>query len=153
MSLEVRSEVIILRGISGAGKSTFAKKFREQETRICSADDFFMRDGNYVFDWRLLKDAHKACLKKFISLCFEKFDGRIILDNVNAEYEHIQPYVLIAETFNRPVRIITIEVRPEVAEKRNVHGVPARTIIKQLALLRESEKRFPKEWRHSTVKE
>ncbi len=152
--METHNEVIILRGISGAGKTTYAeRRFRGQETKICSADHFFMKDGRYVFDWRLLKRAHKACLREFLDACFRGFSGRIIVDNTNIEMVHILPYVSIAEVFDRPVRIITLEADPEAAAKRHVHGVLIHTVHKQLANLMEEEKRFPKDWNHQKVKD
>ena len=43
--------MIILRGVAGSGKSTLAQALAEkyEDSVICSADDFFMLDGEWVF--------------------------------------------------------------------------------------------------------
>ena len=40
----------ILRGIPGSGKTTHAKRLAGTNGVIISADDYFMRDGEYCFD-------------------------------------------------------------------------------------------------------
>jgi len=53
---EARKEIILLRGPSGSGKSTLARKFQSEFSRqklriaLHSADDFFMKNGQYCWD-------------------------------------------------------------------------------------------------------
>ena len=42
-------KLIINRGIPGSGKSTSAKKLAPKE-QIFSTDDYFMKNGKYIFD-------------------------------------------------------------------------------------------------------
>ena len=53
--------LIILRGIPGAGKSTCANVLSENAYPIFSADDFFIVDGEYVFNADKLHQAHAQC--------------------------------------------------------------------------------------------
>lgn len=51
--------LIIMRGISGSGKSTLAKELAGKNGLIFSTDEFFMNNGEYVFDVAKLHWAHK----------------------------------------------------------------------------------------------
>ncbi len=59
--------LVILKGLPGIGKSSFAKRMvelnaqYEQDIKIFEADDFFMEEGNYVFKKELLTAAHASC--------------------------------------------------------------------------------------------
>ncbi|MEG1581928.1 MAG: hypothetical protein RR334_02065, partial [Clostridia bacterium] len=66
-------KIIIIRGISGSGKTTFAIKLkslfaeRGEDCEICEADDYFTgTDGQYNFNPNLLSQAHNACYSKFV---------------------------------------------------------------------------------------
>ena len=103
-------KVYILRGISGAGKSTFARYLQktESEVLVCSADAY-MDDGNggYRFDSRRLEDAHKYCLRTFID-GLQKRWSVVVLDNTNITFHEFRPYVVIAEAFDYEVEVVTI---------------------------------------------
>ena len=51
-------ELILVRGIPGSGKSTFAKSLGGTHFET---DKFFMVDGEYKFDGTKIKEAHKWC--------------------------------------------------------------------------------------------
>ena len=65
-------QLIIMRGIQGSGKSTFANNLKSiidgfgiSEAIITSADNYFInKDGSYVFNGKLLGKAHKQCQKR-----------------------------------------------------------------------------------------
>jgi len=91
--------IVILRGLSGSGKTTFANELAYCVTRhslrceICSADDFFYdMSGIYTFDKSQLKTVHKECHDRFTATMKRGVDC-IIIDNTNinmwefAEYE------------------------------------------------------------------
>ena len=68
-------KLIIMRGIPGSGKTTLARKIEDLAMRsgykitgICSADDYFVKNGKYVFDGKKLGEAHKFCQSKAIQL-------------------------------------------------------------------------------------
>ena len=54
------STVSIMRGPSGSGKSTHAKMIKNSldNVEIVSADDFFMVDGKYVYDVKMIGEYH-----------------------------------------------------------------------------------------------
>lgn len=128
MRMGNRTEVIIMRGISGAGKTTFAHELASSkpkgEVQICSADDFFMKDDEYKFDAALLPLAHAECLKKFIAFVSGMFSGIVIVDNTNLDWFDVSPYYNIAKAYNADVKIRTYLVDVYDAEDRGTHGVP-----------------------------
>lgn len=61
----MKTNVFLVRGLPGSGKTTYAKNVLKAEI-ICEADDYFMRNGVYKFDPDQLADAHNACFNKFV---------------------------------------------------------------------------------------
>lgn len=138
-------KVVILRGISGGGKSTLAKKLKGNDplVHIVSADDAFIVNGEYRFDPAKLPQAHGDCLRKFISLVQQGFS--VIVDNTNTTAIEIAPYYQVAAAYHVDVKIITLEVDPLIAVSRNVHKTPIESILKQKMRLDLS---LPPWWKH-----
>jgi predicted kinase len=143
--------VYILRGISGSGKTTFAKKINGK-SYIVSADDYFMTsNGVYKFDAMKLQSAHDNCFRNFvhvISDCQQSNFDNVIVDNTNLSIAEIAPYYACAQAFGHEVKIITLKCEPSVAFKRNLHHVPLNTIFKQLDKMMNEMKFFPRWWKH-----
>ena len=133
---EVILQCTILSGPSGAGKSTFIKKEIYQESVVLSADHFFMVDGEYKFDPTKLSEAHNSCLRKFIAACQEgeaakrldKESPLVVVENTNTTVEEIAPYYSVAKAFGYEVELVTLHTPVELATKRNVHGVPFKSV-------------------------
>ncbi len=137
--------VIILRGLPGSGKSTFAQTLVAMSTpgfvRVVSADTFMTDDfGNYCFDATKLAACHTQAQADFICALHEMkhmkhTDGIIIVDNTNTTTEEMWPYVDFTNRVNEELlpdqqfRIHTI-----IMENRHdgisVHDVPSSTIDK-----------------------
>lgn len=124
--------VIVMRGISGAGKSTFIQK-NFPDAVVCSADHFFSENGDYKrdFDPRLLGEAHATCLKKFIQAVYER-ESLIVVDNTHIRVWECQNYVDIARLAHYEVRVVSIMPKTiaqlQECAKRNSHFVPKETI-------------------------
>jgi predicted kinase len=122
-------KVILLRGISGAGKSTYTSKHFPGAV-VCSADQYFISpDGNYKFDPEKLGSAHGSCKRKF-KKALEANDPLIVVDNTNTTLWEMQPYIQLAAAHGYDVDVIRLEVSPELAASRNLHGVPPEAIKK-----------------------
>lgn len=81
-----------MRGMSGAGKSYRAKEIAKNiNATICSADDFWIKNGKYVFDVSKLWLAHKSCQKKFDS-CVASNEN-VIVDNTNLTAKDMKYYL------------------------------------------------------------
>jgi predicted kinase len=149
-------QVIIMRGIGGAGKSTWANDFshkaflRNESCWILSADNYFIKDGKYTFDPRKLPDAHALCLKEFMD--YTNPDGvlvdvvdYLIVDNTNISLWEMSPYIAIANVHKHPVRIVRVECPQEIAAERNVHGVPQKAIQSMASRMEKALPFWPKE--------
>ena len=96
--------VIVLRGLSGSGKSTFAAYLRQQcnestqlhrdgrvNIRVCSADYFFQDLGG--FDASRLPEAHYECMRSFDHALGDPLVDVIVVDNTNVRPDEYQAYV------------------------------------------------------------
>jgi len=132
--------VIILSGIPGSGKSSYVKRYIDAglvtRSSVCSADDYFMKSGKYVFNPSKLGVAHAECLRKFIEAC-QSYENNMlggyyitgggiaaIVDNTNTSVLEIGPYYSVAKAYDLDVTLVTLKCDPSVCAARNTHGVP-----------------------------
>ena len=151
--------VIILRGVSGAGKSTWIREnFAKEIVRdivwenmdpsyivggkgksrpnvvVYSADHFFLdKEGNYIFDGSKLPLAHGTCLRKFALSMLEPDPKQQthIVDNTNTSVAEIAPYAALALAYGHELKLVTLHIDPAIAAERNVHGAPAEAVAGQ----------------------
>ncbi len=130
-------QVIIMRGLPGSGKSSYIKKLMggtleiDPTHIICSADDFHMLNGKYVYVAANTGEAHKQCLQKFLhAVQVHPQPSFVFVDNTNTTKEEIAPYYRLAELFTQSIRIVRCHVAPEdvINKIRNTHAVPDSTI-------------------------
>jgi predicted kinase len=134
-------KVLVLRGPSGTGKSTWAKEKKKRRSSrriaICSADNYFIDDeGNYNFDPCQLPIAHQTCMEQFILCLYGGEVDTIMVDNTNIHTWEYSSYMTLAK-LHPAVDIIQVhEWFPEDREQlmmcinRNAHGVPAEVVVK-----------------------
>lgn len=119
--------LIILRGLPGSGKSSFAKLMWSTNV-ICEADDFFYdEDGNYIFDASKLGQAHKECQEKVETLMQDNknnshFSKEIVVSNTSITNKELKPYLDLASKYDYTVVSLIVENRHNGV---NEHGVPA----------------------------
>lgn len=116
-------DLIIVRGIPGSGKTTFAKLITNA---ICCTDDYFMHNGNYIWDSNKLNIAHNWCqrkCKRFMKANIE----RIVVANTSTTERELKPYYDLAKKYN--YRIFSIIVENRMSTK-SIHSVPNETIEK-----------------------
>jgi predicted kinase len=109
-------KVTILRGISGSGKSTWAKEHGE-EALVVSADVFFLQDGTYQFDPSRLQEVHINCFRRFMEAIFTSVPW-VIVDNTNISAWEYSPYVLAAQAYGYEVEILTFNCSVELSRSR-----------------------------------
>ena len=128
----------VLRGVSGCGKTTLAKTLADSlhHAKAVSADDYFEQEGVYVFDARLLGQAHSQCRQRVDKMMDLEFSN-IILHNTNTTDNEIQPYIELAAHYNYTVVSLVVENRHGSS---NVHNVPNKTLERQERKLRNSLK-------------
>lgn len=125
-------EVFLIRGVSGAGKTTLAEALLNDTTLHVEADMFFMRDGEYKFDATKLSDAHKECFDTFTVAIADYHITRVIVSNTFTTLWEIQPYINYAKHHNCKLTVLTVE---KCHDSANVHGVPE-------AVIRQQHERF-----------
>lgn len=142
-----RKEVVILRGVSGAGKSTASKQLLgtlapEESAIVVSADHYFERTGKYQFNPNELPMAHMSAQKKF-EQALQQGTNLIIVDNTNIKMWEMKPYVAMAEKYSYNWRILQIEA----ANPQNVHGVPMEKVAQMQAKLQAETDKLPADWK------
>ena len=119
-------QLILLRGLPGSGKSTFAKTLGGIHIE---ADQYFMRDGVYEFDASQLKNAHNYCqsqTRAWMSHNGEQIStDRIIVSNTFTQEWEMDAYFELAEEFGYQVFSLIVENRHGSI---SVHDVPQRKL-------------------------
>lgn len=151
------AEVFIMRGLPGAGKSTWTRR-NHPGARVFSADGFFTDgDGTYRFDGQLLPDAHAACLRGFAGLLLsldrgiERPPSVIVVDNTAIRAWEIAPYYSLGRAYGHDVCIVQVDCDVLTAHSRNIHGVPLERIEQMDEDLRGEE--LPSFWNVLVVKD
>jgi predicted kinase len=134
-------QVIIMRGLPGSGKSTYAER-HYPDAWVVSSDDYFhgvrelLTPENrrlalaqpYTHDPKELTYSHPQCMRLFIQ-ALQSGDRDVVVDNTNTTVMEVSPYVLVAQAFGAPYEILEVACDPEVAANRNRHGVPFKAVL------------------------
>jgi predicted kinase len=113
----MEKELILLRGLPGSGKSTFAKRICNQHVE---ADEFFVVNGVYEFDPTKLKQAHEWCRNKAQEWMKQGYN--VVVSNTFTQEWEMDPYYWLAEQYGYRVHSLVVENRHMGV---NQHGVPA----------------------------
>ena len=120
-------DLILVRGVSGAGKSTIADMmdWLGHRTVSFSTDDMFMVNGDYKFDPSKLGEYHAATVQKVRDVMIARYEIKIpetiIVHNTFTEEGEMKPYFELAEEFNWRVHTIIVENRHG---SKSIHDVP-----------------------------
>lgn len=121
--------LILVRGLPGAGKTTFGEYIAGNGVQVYSADDFFEVGGEYIFDASKLSDAHAYCKDRTL-LAMLTGNETIIVANTFTTQKEMQPYLDMAETHGYRVFSVIVENRHGNA---SIHNVPNQTVEKMKA--------------------
>ncbi len=125
-------EVILMRGLSGSGKSTRAATLAAQRNCVIVSADHYFTDasGRYSFNIKQLSKAHDSCLLKYIDALLA--GKSVVVDNVNSSYEHFEKYLKIALLAGAKISVEEItSVSVDECIRRNIHGVTADVVRAQ----------------------
>lgn len=123
--------IIIVRSVSGAGKSTFANFLKEiyPDSVIVCADDYFHTnydgfnpDGVYKFNPEKLGAAHGACRRKF-QKAVDTGARCVIVANVNAKKRDWEFYEEYGKQNGYRVFFIVLENRHGGANSKLIDGL------------------------------
>lgn len=151
-----RRWVIVMRGLPGSGKTTFANQMVATANQmgfravICSADQFFIRaDGVYQFDRDRLADAHAFCRTQFDdAMAIDNRDDPnytdiIIVDNTSIrlfEYDHYKRAALNGQEEFTAYKIVCHSEEEAIRQNnRAVHWIPNATVLGRYATFEGDE--------------
>ena len=116
--------LILVRGVSGSGKTTFVEEFIENVSLSIATDDFFVLDGMYTFDHNYLAEYHQRCIdsveSEMESPSTEGYCNIVVHNTFTMEWE-MQAYFDLAKKYGYNVYTIVIENRHK---SDNIHDVP-----------------------------
>ncbi|XP_062406105.1 YLP motif-containing protein 1 isoform X2 [Sardina pilchardus] len=147
--------VIIMRGLSGSGKSHVAKLVRDKEVecggappRVLSIDDYFMTEvekvekdpesgknvKNKVLEYEYepeMEDTYRSSmLKTFKKTLDDGFFPFIIIDAINDKVKYFDQFWSAAKTKGFEVYVAEITADNQTCAKRNIHGRKTKDISK-----------------------
>jgi D-mannonate dehydratase len=113
-------ELVLIRGLPGSGKSTAAAtKFSTYDHH--EADTFYMCDGVYTFDPKLIAVAHSFCLANtYLSLARRK---DVVVSNTFTTFAEMKAYADLAKALNA-----RLSVYEAFGNFQSIHNVPDHTI-------------------------
>lgn len=110
--------VIIMRGITGSGKSRIVSKLFKTAV-VCSADAWFEK-RKMRWNPRFMSEAHDACYAEFMEAISEEAP-LIVIDNTNLKQKDYEEYVEDALDAGYDVTFFHVMCAPEVAAERSKH--------------------------------
>ena len=121
--------VVILRGMPGSGKTTFAAEMqfwatiRGLRTVIVSADHYFYSRRGYQFDKSKLREAHASCQSAFAAALADIRVDIVIVDNTSITRDECLAYYYPADRPGIRVQVVEFEcVDLEVAMDLRIRG-------------------------------
>ena len=113
-------ELFLLRGLPGAGKSTLAKILvGDRDYCHKEADMYFVdSEGNYKFDFSLIKEAHTWCQSEVEFLM--KYEHTVVVSNTFTQEWEMQAYYDLAKSYGYKVNSIIVENRHGGVNEHNV---------------------------------
>lgn len=124
---KTKPTLYLVRGVSGAGKSTFAETLTKAVIGLnFEADMWFKRDGDYCFDPSQLGFAHKWCqdlTKHNLSRGIN-----VVVSNTSTSDKEVQVYQNIAKSCAANFVSLIVENRNGTM---SVHDVPEKVLQKQ----------------------
>ena len=142
------SNLFLIRGLPGCGKTTLAETLRGSNGSMFAADDFFMVDGEYQFDPSKLGKAHAWCQSITADVMRLGTGIDVVVHNTFTQRWEMQRYLDLAEEFGYRVTVVSVfdgGCTDEELAQRNTHGVP-------LEAIRKMRQRFEHDWKAGSPK-
>lgn len=119
--------IYLVRGLPGSGKSTLASMMTPYNV---AADDYFMVNGEYVFDPSKIGSVHERCQSQ-VSVWMVSEKPVIAVHNTFVQAWEIHPYLDLASDYGYDLRVVDLYdagLSDEELLERNLHGVNLDTI-------------------------
>mgnify|MGYP003660453830 CR=1 FL=1 len=121
------SELILVRGLPGSGKTTFGYKI---SLEVHAADDYFEKSGSYVFDANKLPEAHADCQER-VGNALEANDGPVVVTNTFSCRWEMEPYFQMGARHGADVTVVDLFDAGMLdiwLAERGLHNVPVNKI-------------------------
>lgn len=115
--------LVIVRGIPGSGKSTFSNKLLNilENSVHYETDQYFVVDGQYVFDRKKLGQNHEMC---FNDAMMALMGGKtVIVSNTFTTMNEMNRYIKLAEWYSSGLIVVNMNYN-----FKSVHDVPSKTL-------------------------
>lgn len=114
-------ELILLRGLPGAGKSTLADILSEGKYPVYSVDDYFTDQTTLEYQFEFDKNhlAYKNCIDHTREAMIANSEKIFIHNTFTMDWE-IEPYLKLAGEFGYRVHVLTTE---KYHHSKNIHEV------------------------------
>lgn len=112
----------LVRGLPGAGKSSFVQSLLQEGEIAVAADDFMVNEkGEYEFDWQRLEEVHALCKEK-VARAMRENVKRIFVHNTFKIRSELEPYQTLAAEHGYKVFSIVVENRHGGISTKNTPG-------------------------------
>lgn len=119
-------DLIILRGLPGSGKTTFANKAEFDGAVVCSNDHYFEETG-IEYSASLLGEAVEMCKRKAFA-AMANGAPVVVIDNTHSRLWEFAIFGDFADHFGYSTEVVTVGGRTashvRMYHARNKHGVP-----------------------------
>jgi predicted kinase len=117
----IMKNLVLLRGLPGAGKSTLAAILSEDKYPVFSVDDFFTdkQTKEYRFEFDKNHLAYQQCESNTKNAMIKE-SPKIFVDNVFTLAWELEPYFKLASQFNYSLFVLTVE---KYHSNKNIHNV------------------------------
>lgn len=118
----------LIRGLPGAGKSTFALTLANAIGAYNFEADHFHEDaeGNYNWKPENVAYAHAQC-QRAVRHIMSSSDKDIVVSNTSTTAKELEPYLALAQQYGYRITSLIVENRHGNA---SIHGVPQETMDK-----------------------
>lgn len=130
-------KLIIVRGLPGSGKSTFAKTMFPTYVHA-EADQYFMQNGDYIWDSSKMHKAHSYCYSKVKEALHQGKDA--IVSNTFITRSEITDYLELEDL----VLNLKIFIFERHTQYGNIHNVPEETVSR----MRDRWQKIPIYWKY-----
>lgn len=111
--------LILVRGLPGSGKSTYAKALKGTHVHLETDMYFIDREGNYTFDGERIGAAHRWCIDTTRILL--NSGANVVVSNTFVKLWELEPYLEMVNNDD----VAVIEMKKAF---KNVHNVPQEVI-------------------------
>ena len=130
-------KLVIVRGLPGSGKSTFAQTMFPTYVHA-EADQYFVQNGEYVWNSSRVHNAHSYCYNKVKEALYNGKD--VVVSNTFVTRNEITDY-LEFEYFVLDLEVYVFELHTSFT---SIHNVPDETIAK----MKDKWQRIPIYWKY-----